>query len=77
MTEVTTAYPEKVWIGPNFQSLGIFVLGESWYGDFTKELVTDDGYIRAYLDGRVVDSLYTRIANGVGFVRHGTHGILW
>ena len=66
MNKSTTAYPEKVWVGPNFRSLGIFVLGESWYGDFSKDLVTDDGYIQAYLSGKVVDSLYTRLANGVG-----------
>jgi len=66
VNEATTTYPERVWVGPNFQRLGILVLGESWYGDFTNELATDDGYIRAYLGDRVVDALYTRIANGVG-----------
>ena len=56
-------HPEKIWIGSNYQTRRIFVLGESWYGDFSNELVTDDGYIRAYLDGRVKDAMYTRIAN--------------
>jgi hypothetical protein len=56
-------YPEKIWEGSAFVQHRIFVLGESWYGDYSDELVTDDGYIRAYLAGRVVDALYTRIAN--------------
>lgn len=56
-------YPERIWIGPNYASQRIFVLGESWYGDFPGDLVTDDGYIRAYLEGRVTDAMYTRMAN--------------
>ena len=56
-------HPEKIWIGSTYQTRRIFVLGESWYGDFSNELVTDDGYIHAYLDGRVKDAMYTRIAN--------------
>ena len=55
--------PEKIWIGSTYQTQRIFVLAESWYGDFSNELVTDDGYIRAYLDGRQKDAMYTRIAN--------------
>ena len=39
------------------------MLGESWYGDFPDDLATDDGYIRAYLEDRVTDATYTRIAN--------------
>ena len=39
------------------------MLGESWYGDYQDDLATDDGYIRAYLNDRVTDALYTRIAN--------------
>lgn len=66
MPELATEYPEKAWVGPNFHSLGIFVLGESWYGDFAKDVVTDDAYIQAYLADKVVDPLYTRIANGAG-----------
>lgn len=56
-------YVERIWIGPAYADHRIFVLGESWYGDYQDELSTDDGYIRAYLAGRVTDSLYTRIAN--------------
>ena len=56
-------YPERIWIGPTYTNRRIFVLGESWYGDFTDDLVTDDGYIRAYLEGRVTDAMYTRMAN--------------
>ena len=56
-------HPEKVWIGPKYEEQRIFVLGESWYGEFSDELVTDDGYINAYLAGQQVDAMYTRIAN--------------
>lgn len=56
-------YPEKIWQGRGFVQQRIFVLAESWYGDYSDELVTDDGYILAYLAGRVVDAMYTRIAN--------------
>lgn len=56
-------YPEKIWIGPTYAYRRIFVLGESWYGDFPDDLATDDGYIRAYLEGRVPDAMYTRMAN--------------
>jgi hypothetical protein len=57
------SYAEKVWVGPAYPRLRVLVLGESWYGDFPDDLVTDDGYIRAYLDGRVKDAMYTRMAN--------------
>ena len=57
------ACSEKVWIGPNYSYRRIFVLGESWYGDYTDDLVTDDGYIRAYLADCQSDSMYSRIAN--------------
>ena len=57
------SYVERIWVGPAYPSQRIFVLGESWYGDYQDDLSTDDGYIRAYLAGRVTDSLYTRIAN--------------
>jgi hypothetical protein len=56
-------YPERIWIGSGYSSQRILVLGESWYGDFPGDLVTDDGYIRAYLEGRVSDAMYTRMAN--------------
>lgn len=55
-------YPERIWIGPHYSNRRIFVLGESWYGDFPGDLATDDGYIRAYLKGRT-DAMYTRMAN--------------
>lgn len=58
--------PERIWIGPRYGEVGIFVLGESWYGDFPDDQVTDDGYVTAYLEGRVRDPLYTRLANAVG-----------
>ena len=57
------SHPEKVWIGPKYEKRRILVLGESWYGEFSDELVTDDGYINAYLAGHQVDAMYTRIAN--------------
>lgn len=63
------SYPEKVWRGPAYPELRVLVLGESWYGDFSDDLVTDDGYIRAYLEGRVTDAMYTRIANACGLKR--------
>lgn len=54
---------EKIWIGPNYPDRRIFVLGESWYGEFPGDLVTDDGYIRAYLDEKIPsDRMYSRIA---------------
>jgi hypothetical protein len=61
--EFAVTYVERIWIGPAYSSRRIFVLGESWYGDFQDDLATDDGYIRAYLNDRVTDALYTRIAN--------------
>jgi hypothetical protein len=54
---------EKIWIGPNYSNQRVFVLGESWYGNFTADLATDDGYIRAYLEGHQPDSMYSRMAN--------------
>ena len=45
------------------------MLGESWYGEYTDDLVTDDGWIRAYLEGRVVDRMYTRMANACELTR--------
>lgn len=58
-----TPIAEKIWIGPNYSNRRIFVLGESWYGDYTDDLATDDGYIRAYLEGHQPDPMYTRMAN--------------
>lgn len=59
-------YPQRVWVAPGFARLCIFVLGESWYGHYEGDLATDDGYIRAYLEGKVVDAMYTRLANATG-----------
>jgi len=56
-------YPERIWIGSNYSNRRIFVLGESWYGNFSGDLVTDDGYVRAYLEGHQRDAMYSRMAN--------------
>lgn len=72
------AYPEKIWKGDSYGDRRIFVLGESWYGDYPDDLVTDDGYIRAYLEGRVVDALYTRLANACQLSRSEFwHGVMF
>jgi hypothetical protein len=62
-------YPEKIWIGPNYPGFGVFILGESWYGEYPDDLVTDDGYVRAYLAGRKSDGMYTRMANACGMTK--------
>jgi hypothetical protein len=59
-------YPERVWIGPHYEPLRVLVLGESWYGDYPEHLVTDAGYIAAYLANTQVDRMYTKIANATG-----------
>ena len=41
-------YAERIWTGATFPDVGILVLGESWYGDYDGDLVTDAGYIAAY-----------------------------
>lgn len=64
--EAVAAYPERIWIGSRYADRKILVLGESWYGDYVGDLVTDDGYVRAYLDGRQADAMYTRMANASG-----------
>ena len=56
-------HPERFWIGPNYSDRRFLVLGESWYGEYAGNLVTDDGYIRAYLEGSQPDPMYSRIAN--------------
>ena len=77
-------FPEKIWIGPQFNSTGLFVLGQSAYGDYDENLATDDGYIRAYLTSQIRDAAYDRWAraakqtvekfwNGVMF----TNYVLW
>ncbi len=57
------SHSERIWIGPNYSIRRIFVLGESWYGEFSGDLVTDDGYISAYLAGHQRDAMYSRMAN--------------
>lgn len=69
MNEEIIVSDRDIWVGSEFDNHRIFVLGESWYGDYSDELATDRGYISAYLDGRVIDALYTRISNGVGLDR--------
>ena len=59
-------HAERIWVGPAFSKQQIFVLGESWYGNYPDELATDDGYIHAYLENRVSDRMYTRMANACG-----------
>ena len=61
--------PEKVWIGPYYPECRVLVLGESWYGDFPEDRVTDDGYIRAYLAGDQPDQMYSRMANACGLTK--------
>lgn len=56
-------HPERIWKGSNYSDRRLFVLGESWYGEFVGDLVTDDGYIRAYLEGHQRDAMYSRMAN--------------
>ena len=55
-------YVERIWIGPAYSTRRIFVLGESWYGDYQDDLATDDGYIRASPMTALL-MRYTRIAN--------------
>jgi len=57
------AITDQVWVGSRFRETGIFVLGESWYGDYAENLVTDSGWIASYLRGEQVDRMYTRMAN--------------
>ncbi len=55
--------PERVWVGPHYEPLRVLVLGESWYGDYEGDLVTDAGYIAAYLANTQIDRMYTKVAN--------------
>jgi len=59
-------YPEKVWLGPNYLSNRVFVLGQSWFGHYEGDLATDDGYIREYLAGNIHDAAYDRWARSSG-----------
>ena len=60
------SYPERIWVGQGYESLRVLVLGESWYGDYEGDLVTDAGYIAAYLSNKQTDRMYTKIANATG-----------
>ncbi|HRH14198.1 MAG TPA: hypothetical protein PK225_07575 [Azonexus sp.] len=60
------SYPERIWVGQNYESLRVLVLGESWYGDYEGDLVTDAGYIAAYLANKQPDRMYTKMANATG-----------
>ena len=60
---------ERIWVGERYDEHRILVLGESWYGtedEFPGDLITDAGWIAAYLRAEVRDTLYTRIANAAG-----------
>jgi hypothetical protein len=60
------ALPERIWVGPRYNEERIFVLGESWFGDYEGDLVTDHGYITAYLAGSLRDRLYSCLAEACG-----------
>ena len=60
------ASPERIWVGPQYHKERIFVLGESWFGDYEGDLATDAGYITAYLAGTQRDRLYSCIAEACG-----------
>ena len=60
---------ERIWIGNRYPATRVFVLGESWYGTYEGDLVTDAGWIQAYLEGRVTDRMYSKIANSCGMSR--------
>jgi uncharacterized protein YbcV (DUF1398 family) len=62
--------PERIWVGPRYHDQRIFILGESWFGDFEGDLATDDGYITAYLSGKQSDRLYTTLSEACGPDRH-------
>jgi len=56
----------RIWRGRNYPESRIFILGESWYGEYLGDLNYDDGYIAAYVEGRQVDRMYSKMANAVG-----------
>lgn len=70
-THVTTpaSLEDKPWIGPNYKGMRILVLGESWYGDWGGAQNSDAGYVQAYLDGKLADRMYTKMANAIGLDR--------
>lgn len=56
-------FVDRPWIGSSYDQNQILVLGESWYGDWGSEHNSDQGYVAAYLDGKISDGMYTRMAN--------------
>lgn len=65
-TMKSCSYPERIWMGPQYGSYRVLVFGESWYGDYEGDLVTDAGYIAAYLTDQQVDRMYSKMANASG-----------
>lgn len=63
-------FVDQPWIGSNYQKTRILVLGESWYGDWGCEHNSDQGYIAAYLSNKIIDRMYTKMANACGSDRH-------
>ena len=59
--QLDTSALEHIWIGNSYFQNRIFVLGESWYGDYADN--TDVGYVTNYLNGQQIDRMYTRMAN--------------
>lgn len=59
--QLDTSALEHIWVGSNYSQNRIFVLGESWYGDYADN--TDVGYVTNYLNGQQIDRMYTRMAN--------------
>ena len=60
---------ESIWIGNRYSDTRVFVLGESWYGAYEGDLATDAGWIQAYLEGRVTDRMYSKVANSCAMSR--------
>ncbi len=59
--QIANANIDTIWVGPNYPASRIFVLGESWYGDYADN--TDRGYIALYLANKQADGMYTKMAN--------------
>lgn len=60
---------DRPWMGINYESKRILVLGESWYGDWGSEHNSDHGYVTAYLTNKISDRMYTKMANACGLAR--------
>ena len=48
----TTIDPSRPWVGRDCARRRIFVLGESYTGDYESDLEYDDSYLAALLDGK-------------------------